>query len=216
MTSSNCYIVSTSLHASLLPACAALVANKGWPAGIERWEVESTGVLRGGGMALDVEQLEPDGTLLHGDIRAAFYGLVAQIEQLDAAKAAADEAARAAPPTKATLTERIAFRRWEEESKGVVVDFGNGRSLAVMTDATSQAKLTGLLVIASAQPIAVSWKGSDGTFLNITNADVPQMAGTVFAHVQACFARESQLVTELESVEDTAAFAEVVDLFWPE
>lgn len=214
MTSKNHTITPTSLESPLIPALAAIVAARSnghvviddayW-AERETIELQQT-VIRAGGLAWDI-----------GDEAAA--PLHAEIARLTAEKAVADAAAAAeAAISDETLRGRIAMRRWEEETKGVTVDLGGGRKLPVMTDATSQAKLTGLMVIASAQPIALQWKGSDGAFLDITNADVPLMAGAVFAHVQACFGREAALVAALESVatvDERAAFVPVVEQFWP-
>lgn len=197
------HTITPQSHLSpLLPSLQSLVTSLGGPADCDRFELEDT-VLRAGGYAWDIG----------ADAAAPLH---AEIERLTAEKEAAEEAARNAPPTKESLRERIAQRRWEEETKGVTVDLGAGRSLPLMTDATSQAKLTGLMVVASAQPIAVSWKGSDGSFLDITNADVPAMVGAVFSHVQVCFAREAELLEALAAAEDTAAFAEIVDAFWPQ
>jgi hypothetical protein len=95
-------ITYRSSYSSLIPACAALVAAKRWPANITRWELEDS-VFRGGGMALSVELPE------HADIRAEFFDIKDQIAAIDAQREAdaAAEAARIAalpPPVPFSVT----------------------------------------------------------------------------------------------------------------
>ena len=194
----NHHITPTRL-AAVLPACNAIAASRGRTPS-EKYELEDE-VLRGNGWA------EPN--------IAEAGALHVQIDAILAAKKTADEAITALPPTKESLKERIAQRRWEEETKGTTVDFGDGRTLAISTDANSQSKLTGLLVVSSMQPnLSVRWKGNDGKFQTISASDVPVMAGTVLAHVQACFSRESALLDLLEATNDTKAFVATIDAFW--
>jgi hypothetical protein len=195
---SNIIITPTNDYATVIPLIETIVLAKGGRI-CSKYEVEA-GVLRASPFAWD--------------IGAEIAPLHAAIEKIDTDKAAAAIAAAAMPPTKESLKALIANRRWEEETKGTVVDFGAGRTLPIMTDATSQSKLTGLLVIASAQPVAVKWKGSDGSFLEINNADVLVMAGTVFAYVQACFMREAALLDLLVATNDTETFKATIETFW--
>lgn len=122
------------------------------------------------------------------------------------------------PPTVEELRNYLAMRRWEEETKGCEATVTNG-TITIKTDAESQGKLTGLLVIVSGSPtIEVDWKGADGNFTHITAADVPVMATAVFTHVQTCFVREAQILVLLAEVaeEDREAFREnVIVPFWP-
>lgn len=184
----------------LAPALQTLVTDRGGPANCDKFELDDT-VLRAGGYAWDI-----------GDALAA--PLHAQIAAIKAQREADRIAAENAPPTKEALKARIAWRRWEEESTGAPVTL-NGETWTIKSDPESQAKLTGLLVVASAQPISVKWKDSAGSFHDITNADVSVMVGSVFGHVQSCFAREADLLAALEAATDTKAFASVVDAFWP-
>lgn len=194
-------IFQQSEYSSTIPALQAIVTERGGPANCDHFELDDT-VLRAGGYAWDI-----------GEAIAA--PLHAQIAAIEAQREADRIAAENAPPTKEALKSRIAWRRWEEESAGAPVTL-NGETWTIKSDPESQAKLTGLLVVASAQPIAVKWKDSAGAFHDITNADVPTMVGAVFSHVQACFAREAELLAELESTTDTASFSATVDAFWPE
>jgi hypothetical protein len=100
-------IIDTHNYSDLIPSLRTLVANKGLPAAIDRFEMEDS-VLRGGGMALSVELPE------HEDIRAEFYSIQAQIAAIDAQrKADAEaEAARIAalpPPVPFQVTARQLF-----------------------------------------------------------------------------------------------------------
>lgn len=163
---------------------------------------------------------ELDDTVLRAPPYAADIGELAaplweQINAIDAAAEAARIAAENAPPTKEALKQRIAWRRWEVESGGAQVTLANGDTFTIKTDAESQSKLTGLLVVASAQPVSVKWKDAAGEFHTIGNADVLAMVAAVFSHVQACFAREAELLAQLEATTDTAAFSAVVEAFWP-
>lgn len=162
---------------------------------------------------------ELDGTVLRAPPYAADIGELAaplweQIKAIDAAAEAARIAAENAPPTKEALKQRIAWRRWEVESGGAQVTL-NGETWTIKSDPESQAKLTGLLVIASSHPISVKWKDASGVFHNISNADVPVMVGAVFSWVQACFDREAELLAQLEATTDTAAFVSTIEAFWP-
>jgi hypothetical protein len=163
---------------------------------------------------------ELDDTVLRAPPYAADIGEMAaplwqQINAIDAAAEAARIAAENAPPTKEALKQRIAWRRWEEESGGAQVTLANNDTFTIKTDAESQSKLTGLLVVSSAQPVSVQWKDAAGEFHTLGNADVLVMVSAVFSHVQACFAREAELLVQLESTTDTAAFSTVVEAFWP-
>lgn len=163
---------------------------------------------------------ELDGTVLRAPPYAADIGELAaplweQINAIDAAAEAARIAAENAPPTKEALKSRIAWRRWEVESGGAQVTLANADTFTIKTDAESQSKLTGLLVVASSQPVFVQWKDAAGEFHTLGNADVLAMVSAVFSHVQACFAREAELLAQLESTTDTAAFSAVVEAFWP-
>ena len=124
------------------------------------------------------------------------------------------KAAVISPDARERLAARIAERRWEEETRGVTVDLGQGRTVDVATDNTSQSKLTGLLVVASGRPINLGWKGQNGRFVAIDNQDVGVMATAVFSHVQSCFAREAELLAGLEHTQNLPAFEAAVEAFW--
>lgn len=189
----------------------AIATARNGPPDCDRFELDAT-VLRA----------YRDGVMLRAwDIGDEAAPLHAEIARLEADKKMADDAVRAASKiSDETLTHLIASRRWEEESAGTDAKLADGRTVRVMTDATSQSKLTGLLVVASAQPISVQWKCADGTFASLTSADVPLMAGAVFAHVQKCFAREAELLATLATIEPDASnerrvFADAAKQFWP-
>lgn len=200
----NHTVTAQSHLAPLLPSLQCLVAARNGPANCDRFELEDT-VLRAGGFAWDI-----------GSEAAA--PLHAEIARLTEEKEAADAAAAAeAAISDETLKARIAMRRWEQESSGCEVTLGELPAFRIKTDPESQSKLTGLLVVSSAQPVAVSWKDADGAFHAITNADVPVMVAAVFGHVQACFDREAALLETLAATasEDRPAFIAVIDQFWP-
>jgi hypothetical protein len=111
------------------------------------------------------------------------------------------------------LLARVSWRRWEVETGGVVVPLSGGRSVHLATDATSQGKLTGLLLIASSQPVSVNWKGSDGVFTIIDNADVMAMASAAFGHVSFCERR--LLGIGGDDLADVMALSGMVERFWP-
>jgi hypothetical protein len=103
----NITIEKGGRYDSLISGLRTLVANKGWPAAIERFELEDS-VLRGGGMALSVDLPE------YADIRAAFFAIKDQIAAIDAQRKtdAAAEAARIAalpPPVPFQVTARQLF-----------------------------------------------------------------------------------------------------------
>lgn len=200
-------VISQTINAHLwplAPSLQSLVTSCGGPPNCARFELEDT-VLRAGGFAWDI------GSDAAAPLHAEIARLTAEKEAADAAAAAEDAI------SDETLKARIAMRRWEQESAGCEVTLAGEPTFRIKTDAESQGKLTGLLVVASAQPVAVSWKGADCAFHSITNADVPVMVAAVFGHVQACFAREAALLETLAATvpEGRPAFIAVIDQFWP-
>lgn len=106
----------------------------------------------------------------------------------------------------------IAQRRWEEESKGIIV---NG--IKIETDRPSQAMITGAITLGSLNPnITLKWKTTAG-FVSIDLDTLKFIAGSVGQHVQNCFGRESDLLDELETLQtslDLVNFYRKADRFW--
>lgn len=111
------------------------------------------------------------------------------------------------------LADRIAARRWEVETGGVIVG-----GMRVATDDRSKLLLTSAADKAIADPEYVAeWKAAPGVWVNLGIAELTALKQAVFAHVTACFAREKQLFIQLAATADADldAFAATVETFWP-
>lgn len=108
--------------------------------------------------------------------------------------------------------EQLASIRWEKETGGTTF---NGMPLA--TDPTSQTKYVGAVVAAQISPLmTLKWKLSDGTFVDLDANSITQVAMAVRAHIQACFDRESALLTLIEAaVDQTELDAIDITTGWP-
>lgn len=92
----------------------------------------------------------------------------------------------------------LADHRWKVETGGVVF-MGH----PVSTTRESQGTITAAFIVAQGGqlPNGVGWKGLDGAFFHITPQQVAQLYATVAAHVQACFAREAELVALIDAAQ---------------
>jgi hypothetical protein len=107
---------------------------------------------------------------------------------------------------------KLGTRRFEVETGGVVVS-----SAPVATDRQSQSMILAALVQLAADE-KVQWKGSDGIFRETTRDQLAAIARAVKNHVQACFAREAELVELLDlatTTEDIESLSDEIAAFWP-
>ncbi|PTM61907.1 DUF4376 domain-containing protein [Phreatobacter oligotrophus] len=131
---------------------------------------------------------------------------------LSPAELAAFDAERAPrPPTAAQLRAAAADARWRRETGGITVS-----GISVHTDDRSKMMIMGARIQAVADPgFVTQWKGADGQFIALDAATITALSAAVLAHVDACFAREGEVlaaidagtVTTLAAIEQ--AFADV-------
>lgn len=87
---------------------------------------------------------------------------------------------------------RIAARRWEAETGGIVFS-----GLIIATDDRSKLLINGAAVEAMLDPdYSMQWKTPAG-FVELSSAQVLAVARAVRAHVQKCFDREADLLEAL-------------------
>ncbi|MDI3259464.1 MAG: DUF4376 domain-containing protein [Sinobacteraceae bacterium] len=107
---------------------------------------------------------------------------------------------------KSVARRRLAARRYLAETSGTQ---WNGHPVA--TDRQSQAMITGALLLSQMPNFpGVNWKMADGTFVQLSAADVQSMAAAVAAHVQGCFANEAALAAQVMQDPETD-----IDAGWP-
>ena len=84
--------------------------------------------------------------------------------------------------------------------------------MAVATDRDSQALITGAALAAMLDSAYVCrWKTPSG-FVELTAEQIIAVAQAVRAHVQACFDREAELLTEIDAGTLTP---EMIETGWP-
>lgn len=106
---------------------------------------------------------------------------------------------------------KLASRRYKIEVGGIEI-----AGTPVATDRQSQAMLIAALVQLGADE-TVQWKGPDGVFRPITRDQLAAVARAVKEHIQACFAREAELVHLIDQAgnEEMTALEGVIQTFWP-
>lgn len=125
-----------------------------------------------------------------------------QVNMTSAEKAARDSAVAA------EWAERIAARRFQAETGGVIVE-----GVQVNTERDSQALLTGAAFATTLDPAYhIKWKAATG-FVDLTGEQILGIASQVRAFVQNCFNREAEL---LGAVADGSITAEMLEEGWPE
>lgn len=119
-----------------------------------------------------------------------------------------DGAFKAPPPPEVDLTAVAAQVRYRKETAGIAID-----GSVIATDRESQAMIHGAYNFVQANPAAtVRYKAATG-FVTFDKAAVETIALTVGAHVQACFAKEAEVIDAIETgaittvAEVEAAFA---------
>lgn len=108
---------------------------------------------------------------------------------------------------KAKTLERIAERRWQEETGGLTLD-----GFFINTEDRSKLLLNGSALKAARNPdYTLRWKTPDG-FIDLPAAQVLVIADAVADFVQACFDREDELSIAVEA--DTFT-EDQLDQGWP-
>ncbi|MDT4813623.1 hypothetical protein FQZ97_466130 [compost metagenome] len=98
-------------------------------------------------------------------------------------------------PTAEELKAMIAARRFVAETSGITI---NG--LPLDTGRDSQGLIAGAALQAVIDPqYSVRWKMVGGEFVELSAQQIIGVATAVRAHVQACFDREADLLTELDA-----------------
>lgn len=88
----------------------------------------------------------------------------------------------------------IAARRWDAENSGLTIG-----GMHVHTDERTRTNILGAYQEALEDPgFTVLWKGATGDFVTLDAQTIIGVAKAIRAHVQACFAREAELVAALE------------------
>ena len=101
----------------------------------------------------------------------------------------------------------IAARRWQAEVAGIQVG-----GVHVNTDDRSKLLINGATVEAMRDPgYVMQWK-TRGGFVEMTAEEVITVSRAVRAHIQACFNREAELLSELVA---EAFTPEMIDTGWP-
>ncbi|MDU4251957.1 DUF4376 domain-containing protein [Pseudomonas sp.] len=133
-------------------------------------------------------------------------------EQVTGRRIAANESGQPilldpAAPTEASLRNLIAARRLEAEVSGVEVG-----GVRFSTSRDSQGLISNVVSAAMLDSgYHCNWKTLGG-FIELNAEQILEMARAVRTHVQACFDREAELLTHLE----TGTFAEsMLDEGWP-
>jgi hypothetical protein len=104
---------------------------------------------------------------------------------------------------RAQLRARLAERRWQAETGGIVLD-----GVPIRTDRESTAMLAGAITYCNLEASAVvNWKTADGTFVQLGEDGLRAIALEVGRHVQRCFAREAELAEQIATAEDAPALA---------
>lgn len=91
----------------------------------------------------------------------------------------------------------IAAARYNAETGGCTVD-----GVTIATDRGSQALLTAAVVTARLDPeFQTRWKCADGRFVTLDAMQLRAIGDAVIAHVEACFAREAELVELVDAAQ---------------
>jgi len=106
-------------------------------------------------------------------------------------------------PTLDSLKQRkkdeIAAARYDAETGGCTVD-----GVTIATDRGSQALLTAAVVSARLDlEFKTRWKCANGRFVTLDAMQLRAIGDAVIAHVEACFAREAELVEQIDAAQTT-------------
>jgi hypothetical protein len=105
-------------------------------------------------------------------------------------------------PDADALRAYAAMARWRKEISGIAVG-----GLTVTTDDRSKALIQGAYLQSQRDPaFTAQWKTASGAFVTIGTADIEAVALAVATHIQACFAKEAEVVQDIDDdVIDTFA-----------
>lgn len=118
-------------------------------------------------------------------------------------------------PTKEDLKAYAAEKRRALINGAAVVEVGE-REIPAFVDPESRGSVTGLVVASQVMPgIDVSWKGADGQFYTLNDADKLSLALGMMAFVQACFVVEEALTLAIDGDAVTSLGA-IDGSDWPE
>ena len=121
-----------------------------------------------------------------------------------------DQAARL-ETLKAQKLARLATRRWEVETGGVMFE-----AKRFATDAVAQTKYVGALLAFQSDPAAaVQWKTADGSFVRLEQSQILALVTAVRQHVQRCFDLEAIRAEQIRNAEDPALLDRIdIDNGW--
>jgi hypothetical protein len=115
-----------------------------------------------------------------------------------------EPAARTFSDAKTAKLTALAAKRYEVETGGVTVG-----GMTIMSDAVSQAKLTGAWLRVQRKPSAsIRWKGRDG-WVTVGKAEIEALVDAVSDHVQTCFDNEyahSEAINALTTIAAVDAY----------
>ncbi|MDP3494623.1 MAG: DUF4376 domain-containing protein [Hyphomonadaceae bacterium] len=115
---------------------------------------------------------------------------------------------------KAAKLEAIRARRRVAENAGVTVG-----GVRVRTDETTQAKITGALMLFQLNDklVSLDWEATPSAFVTLDQPTLQAIGLAIGAHVQACFTRSRELSEAVTAARDLAALDAVdVSTGWPE
>lgn len=95
--------------------------------------------------------------------------------------------------TKAELKAAAADKRYRVETAGITA-----LGAPIKTDRESQAMISGARAWSQQSGQNIKWKLASGGFTQVTPAQIEQIALAVGSHVQACFAAESNINSEID------------------
>jgi hypothetical protein len=111
------------------------------------------------------------------------------------------------------LIARLATRRWEVETGGVI--FG---AIFLATDDRSKLLIANAAARARSNPAySVRWKMGPGSWVRLDAETLIAAEAAVYTHVQQCFAREAELTDAIDSATGPALtqLEGAIQTFWP-
>ncbi|HEY1171042.1 MAG TPA: DUF4376 domain-containing protein [Verrucomicrobiae bacterium] len=116
------------------------------------------------------------------------------------------------------LFQRLAERRWEEETRGCVITLADTRVMMMDTSRENRSNMMSHYTAARDELVkaATYWKMLDGwALMNLD--EFRQVIQQTHAYVQNCFAREGELQMAIAAAgEETEAVEAMIEAFWPE
>ena len=96
--------------------------------------------------------------------------------------------------------EFVKKRRDLEISSGISIPIDeSGNTIEIATDDISQSRITGAALAVTLDPsLTIQWKSENG-FIYLDSTQIIAIAQMIRAHVQACFNREAELISLIES-----------------